>query len=596
MQQKLTENYIEMADRMDAFCAPVGEAWRRVRRERPGLQLYDPDNSHPSLAGSYLGACVFYTVFFGEPFHSDYYAGLPPEEALYLQRTAQEVVLSNLVLWNIVPSKQPAEVTATFYPEPRFDRMTPTLGKFPGSGLASVNEITEYLQQLTVRFPSLVRMGSIGTTRQGCVIPILYLGSPDKKKVKVWIQAALHGNEPAGAEAVCMLARYLLSDPVGRGLLDHVAVALVPIANVDGYAIQQRCSADGYDLNRDQTKLKDPITLLLKYAYLQWNPDVALDIHEYNPLRREFSLLRGVPVAHASDVLFLLTGHLNVPLDLRDLSEKLFRREAEAVLDSAGYTSGFYFTPRVTGDSLILVKDAKSPQSSSTFQALAGAVSLFIEIRGIGLGPNCFARRSECGFLVARQVLVTAARHRASIKRMVGKARKLTLKAREPICVTFTPDTVHRTVSFIDYEKQERFKAELPVLDAMLAKPQLVRTRPKAYWLDASCTEAVDKLRALGIQVEQVIRVRKAKVGHYKVTRLHRADKEWEGIRPVKVETELYEENAELPAGSWLVPLSQPLGNLIATLFEPESACGYVNFCVIPVEEGRELPVGRLIK
>ncbi len=30
------------------------------------------------------------------------------------------------------------------------------------------------------------------------------------------------------------------------------------------------------------------------------------------------------------------------------------------------------------------MKDAKSPQSSSTFQGLTNAVSLFIEIRGIG--------------------------------------------------------------------------------------------------------------------------------------------------------------------------------------------------------------------
>lgn len=144
---------------------------------------------------------------------------------------------------------------------------------------------------------------------------------------------------------------------------------------------------------------------------------------------------------------FLPTGHLNAPLALRTLSEELFRREAEVVLNSAGYASGFYFTPRVADGSLVLVKGAKSPQSSSTFQALTGAVSLFVEIRGIGLGPECFARRSECGFLVARQTLVTAAQHRASIKRKIEQARKRTLKATEPIYVTFTSDTVRHVVS-----------------------------------------------------------------------------------------------------------------------------------------------------
>lgn len=101
------------------------------------------------------------------------------------------------------------------------------------------------------------------------------------------------------------------------------------------------------------------------------------------------------------------------------------------------------------------------------------------------MGPECFARRSECGFLVARQTLVTAAQHRASIKRKIEQARKRTLKATEPIYVTFTSDTVRHVVSFIDYKANELFKTELPTLDAMQATPQLMRTRPKAYLLDA---------------------------------------------------------------------------------------------------------------
>ena len=158
------------------------------------------------------------------------------------------------MLWNRNQSKQPAGVTASFYPDPKFDRETPTLSKPYGSGLASVDEIKDYLQQLVVRSPGLAYMENIGVTKQGRTIPVLYLGTPDKKKVRVWIQAALHGNEPAGAEAVCMLVRYLLCEKEGRELLNHIAVALVPIANVDGYAIQQRRSADGYDMNRDQSK------------------------------------------------------------------------------------------------------------------------------------------------------------------------------------------------------------------------------------------------------------------------------------------------------------------------------------------------------
>ena len=121
-----------------------------------------------------------------------------------------------------------------------------------------------------------------------------YFGTPnEKKKIRVWIQAGLHGNEPAGPEAACMLADYLLNTPEGAELLKKVSLALVPVANTDGYAMQIRKSGSGYDLNRDQSKLADPVTLLLKKAYKEWNPEIALDIHEFNPFRKEFELLRG---------------------------------------------------------------------------------------------------------------------------------------------------------------------------------------------------------------------------------------------------------------------------------------------------------------
>ena len=44
--------------------SPIGEAFRRSIALNPNLELYQPDESHPSLEGSYLAACVFYEVLF----------------------------------------------------------------------------------------------------------------------------------------------------------------------------------------------------------------------------------------------------------------------------------------------------------------------------------------------------------------------------------------------------------------------------------------------------------------------------------------------------------------------------------------------------
>lgn len=42
--------------------APVSDAWWSVSKRRPDISLLEPDNVHPTPAGSYLAACVFFAV------------------------------------------------------------------------------------------------------------------------------------------------------------------------------------------------------------------------------------------------------------------------------------------------------------------------------------------------------------------------------------------------------------------------------------------------------------------------------------------------------------------------------------------------------
>lgn len=61
----LVEAYEEAGHRHDADVAPVGLAWDRVRSERPDIILFHPDGSHPSPAGTYLNASIFYAQLTG---------------------------------------------------------------------------------------------------------------------------------------------------------------------------------------------------------------------------------------------------------------------------------------------------------------------------------------------------------------------------------------------------------------------------------------------------------------------------------------------------------------------------------------------------
>jgi hypothetical protein len=58
-QQAITEAYQSLGKELRAAVVPVGVAWQQVLAKHDGLILYDRDQSHPSLAGTYLAACVF---------------------------------------------------------------------------------------------------------------------------------------------------------------------------------------------------------------------------------------------------------------------------------------------------------------------------------------------------------------------------------------------------------------------------------------------------------------------------------------------------------------------------------------------------------
>jgi len=62
----LSGAYFDIAAELKADVAPVGVAWRMTREAHPQLTLHASDGSHPTPAGTYLTACVFYGVLLGK--------------------------------------------------------------------------------------------------------------------------------------------------------------------------------------------------------------------------------------------------------------------------------------------------------------------------------------------------------------------------------------------------------------------------------------------------------------------------------------------------------------------------------------------------
>ena len=102
MQDRLKASYKLFADTTHAIMSPAGEAWRKSIALNPSLELYSSDQSHPSLEGSYLTACVFYEVLFGKSVLTNTYtSGIATGTVSFLQQIAHDVVNDSLLTWNI---------------------------------------------------------------------------------------------------------------------------------------------------------------------------------------------------------------------------------------------------------------------------------------------------------------------------------------------------------------------------------------------------------------------------------------------------------------------------------------------------------------
>jgi PKD domain len=102
MQEQLRNSYVQMAMDNHALVAPVGRAWQSSWAQDSSINLWSSDNSHPSLEGSYLTACVFYeTILRKTSVNAPFISSLNNATALFLQQVAHQIVTDSLPTWKI---------------------------------------------------------------------------------------------------------------------------------------------------------------------------------------------------------------------------------------------------------------------------------------------------------------------------------------------------------------------------------------------------------------------------------------------------------------------------------------------------------------
>lgn len=102
MQGRLRYSYLEMANNLNAEVSPVGAVWKKFREDFPSVELYQTDESHPSIHGSYLAACTFYVSMFHKSCSGAFIpSGINPSDAQNIQNTVNTIVFDSLAVWRI---------------------------------------------------------------------------------------------------------------------------------------------------------------------------------------------------------------------------------------------------------------------------------------------------------------------------------------------------------------------------------------------------------------------------------------------------------------------------------------------------------------
>jgi hypothetical protein len=143
MNTRLRDAYLRIADSANAAVSPVGVAWKYVRDNYPVINLYQQDGSHPSLTGSYLAACIFYSSLYHKPSTgSTYNPGIDLADALLMQQIASSIVLDSLSTWKLIHSDSTVQANASY-------------SSIPGASLLSFSATANQDANFTWYFPDM---------------------------------------------------------------------------------------------------------------------------------------------------------------------------------------------------------------------------------------------------------------------------------------------------------------------------------------------------------------------------------------------------------------------------------------------------------
>jgi len=484
------------------------------------------------------------------------------------------------------------------------------------------NTTMNWFKKLSAASP-LLTMISIGKSVEGRDI-FMVVASTEKNitsaalkhsgKPLLLVQAGIHSGEIDGKDAGMMLLRDIAFGNK-KDLIKNVNFLFIPILSVDAHERSSpynrpnqrgpqnmgwRTNAQNLNLNRDYAKLDTREIRAVVKVMNEYDPLLYMDIHVTDGADYQY------------DITYGGIGKQGYSNGIRSWLENIHKTYTGKDLIANGHIPGPLLNAFNNMDfSQGNIVTTGGPRFSDSYGDLRHLAAILVENHSL----KPYKQRVLGTYVLLESTLKLLASEGKSLKEITEKDKAVRV-AEFPIAwkvpqmknaVSFdtrlNPTTAEATVAAPDSLKLLGIAAAIrkssvtnsdyvewlgktvttTVADYKSTQPFDFITRPKGYWVPASCDEVIARLKLHGIKMDIITQAREVMVEMYRITDHVFEDdnhilQPFEGHMQVTGTTKTESRKQLFPAGSVYISSDQPLGDLAMMLLEPTSKDSYFSW------------------
>ena len=449
----------------------------------------------------------------------------------------------------------------------------------------------------------IVHNTSFGYTFEGRSLPLVVVGrvadgSPRavraSGKLRIYIQANIHAGEVEGKEALQALIREMAAGQHAQWL-DSMVLLIAPIYNADGNervtltnrgpqngpiaGMGIRANAQGLNINRDNIKLETPEARSMVKLLNDYDPHVMLDLHTTDGSRHAYHLTWEVPNNPAVD-----------PAITRMASQEWLPAVSQAIEKKDGWALHSYGDVEGQAPDRVWATVEDLPRythnywglrnrfgilsetySYLTFQERIATVARFVEEMLDFAHAHAARIRTIADDADARSIVGQQVSLRSRVKRSAAKAEILIGETADET----NPFSGERMLRRLDVRKPEQMW-----LQTTFESTESERV-PSAYYVPASLGSVVERLRSHGIRLERLDQPTTVSLEEFHIAASQVAAQTFEKHQERAVTGHYESIERTMPAGTYRIPMKQPLARLAFYLLEPQSSDGLLTWNVL---------------